>query len=256
MVDVDNVIEVLCELREKNIVEMCEFMTVKKKGIKTMLDSILFSRNLLSAKTILKSILIHCLCDLLHNGCSEQKLGVLAGSGWACTLLLVARLPDEDSYRKRVLIIVPILTELYKSGYQCKTGIVNCLAVVAYYGRPAQARLKQAGALDIFIEAKMSRSKSQSTLGAIGICYLIGHIEDHPALVGQGVALFTGLKNVTDSCLDNNAYDGFQFDPCDMAGCLARLSKAQSNNPHLVNCGIIETLKKSLAINADLMRFT
>jgi hypothetical protein len=234
---------------------MFQIMSTKKKEIKQLLDEILFARNEVDAEKILDSDFIHCLCDILRNGSLEQRLGVLAGSGWACTLLLVARLPQNDSYRHRVLLIVPILTNLYKSGFQDKTCIINCLAVVAYYGHNAHMKLQETGALEIFIEAKWSESKSQSTLGAIGICYVIGHIEDHPALVGQGVEFFMGLKNVTDFCLENKPYEGFQFDPCDMAGCLARLSKAQSNIPHLVNCGIIETLRTGLNSNPDLMRF-
>lgn len=245
----------ICELRGKDDLKMFQIMTEKKKGIKKLLDLILFSRHEGYARNILDSDFIHCLCDILKSGSVEQKLGVLAGSGWACTLLLVARLPDDNSYRDRVLLIVPILTNLYKSGFEDKTCIINCLAVLAYYGHHAHMKLQEAGALEIFIEAKWSKSKSQSTLGAIGICYVIGHIEDHPALVGQGVEFFLGLKNVTDYCMQSKPYEGFQFDPCDMAGCLARLSKAQSNIPHLVNCGIIETLKTGLNSNTDLMRF-
>jgi len=245
----------ICELRGKDEAKLFQVMTEKKKEIKTLLDFILFSRHEGDARSILDSDFIHCLCDILQSGSLSQRLSVLAGSGWACTLLLVARLPDDDSYRDRVLLIVPILTDLYKSGFEEKTCIINCLAVVAYYGHHAHVKLQESGALEIFIEAKWSKSKSQSTLGAIGICYVIGHIEDHPALVGQGVGFFMGLKNVTDFCLENKPYEGFQFDPCDMAGCLARLSKAQSNIPHLVNCGIIETLKTGLNCNPDLMRF-
>jgi len=250
-----NGVKKICELRGKNDSKMFQKMTEKKKGIKKLLDLILFSRHEGYARNILDSEFIHCLCDILKSGSLAQKLGVLAGSGWACTLLLVARLPDDDSYRDRVLVIIPILTDLYKSGFEDKTCIINCLAVLAYYGHRAHMKLEEAGALDIFIQAKWSKSKSQSTLGAIGICYVIGHIEDHPALVGQGVEFFTGLKHVTDFCLESKPYEGFQFDPCDMAGCLARLSKAQSNIPHLVNCGIIETLKTGLNSNTDLMRF-
>jgi len=250
-----NGVKEICEMRGKDEAKLFQVMTVKKKAIKRLLDLILFSRHEGEAKSILDSDFIHCLCDVLQRGTRSQRLGVLAGSGWACTLLLVARLPDDDSYRDRVLHIVPILTDLYKSSFEDKTCIINCLAVVAYYGHNAHAKLQEAGALEIFIKAKESKSKSQSTLGAIGICYVIGHIENHPALVGQGVEFFVGLKNVTDFCLENKPYEGFQFDPCDMAGCLARLSKAKSNIPYLVNCGIIETLKTGLNCNTDLMRF-
>jgi len=250
-----NGVKKLCELRGKDEAKLFHVMTQKKKAIKRLLDLILFSRHEGKAKSILDSDFIHCLCDVLQRGSRSQRLGVLAGSGWACTLLLVARLPDDDSYRDRVLHIVPILTDLYKSSFEDKTCIINCLAVVAYYGHNAHAKLQEAGALEIFIKAKESKSKSQSTLGAIGICYVIGHIENHPALLGQGVEFFVGLKNVTDFCLENKPYEGFQFDPCDMAGCLARLSKAKSNIPYLVNCGIIETLKTGLNCNTDLMRF-
>jgi len=250
-----NGVKKICELRGKDEAKLFKVMTEEKKAIKRLLDLILFSRHEGEAKSILDSDFIHCLCDVLQRGSRSQRLGVLAGSGWACTLLLVARLPDDDSYRDRVLHIVPILTDLYKSSFEDKTCIINCLAVVAYYGHNAHAKLQKAGALEIFIKAKESKSKSQSTLGAIGICYVIGHIENHPALVGQGVEFFMGLKNVTDFCLENKPYEGFQFDPCDMAGCLARLSKAKSNIPYLVNCGIIDTLKTGLNCNTDLMRF-
>jgi len=247
--------------------EMRRYLGLGRNKIKYYLDSVLFRGDEIEALKITETKLINCL-EILLRGPDHwdwDRKSVLSENGWACTLLLIARKPVDDACRAKMLCVVEPLVKLWKAAQRAedgqqsraqrvyRTGIVNVLAVIAYFGEEACEHLRQAGALDVFFEALNSKDdQAARTMGAIGVALLV---KGNDLFARCPDNFFQGLKNILDASLESKSYNNFQFDPADIMNCIFHLSQSETAAERLLSCGIIETLTTALKVNADMLKF-